>query len=318
MKEYIWILLILLGLVILTMLFFIIVTIVLYKSTFKRQHSNNLMPKDWTPYLEKLKDAKLLILSNPNLTEHHIKSYDDKYNLCGYYIKSKNKSDILILLLHGYRSSGLSDLSLFYNIYKDSDFDVFAVDHRSHGKSEGTHIGFGTLDHRDVKEWLKYLKEKFPNKKIIIHGVSMGANTSLLLSDYQFDEVKGIIADCGYTSVYEQFKHIIKTMIKLPSGLLLKSSNYFSKKFCGYQLKEEDTKEHLKHSIRPILFIHGEKDTFVPTRFSKENYDSCVSDKELLIIENASHAQCALVDEDKYRTTVLNFVRKITNKDDKY
>lgn len=293
-------------------MFFTLVIFVLYKSTFKRQHKNNLMPKDWEPHLEKLKEAKQVISSNPHLTEHHIRSFDDKYELCGCHIKSKINSDVLILLLHGYRSSGLSDLSLFYGIYKDTNFDIFAVDYRSHGKSEGTHIGFGTLDHKDVKKWLDYLKDKFPNKKIIIHGVSMGANTSLLLSDYEFEEVKGIIADCGYTSVYEQFKHIIKTMIRLPSALLLKVTNCLSKKFCGYQLKEEDTRKHLKKSLRPILFIHGDKDTFVPTKFSMENYESCVSNKELFIVPNASHAQSALVDEVQYRTKVLNFIEKVT------
>ena len=312
MEWYYWVLIVVLSLLILVISFFTIVTFVLYKSTFKRQHSNHLLPKDWEKYMEQLKEAKRIIISNPNLTEHHIRSFDNKYDLCGYHIKSKTDSDILILILHGYRSAGLNDLALFYNIYKDTDFDIFAVDHRAHGKSEGTHIGFGTLDYKDVKGWLNYLKEYFPNKKIIIHGVSMGANTSLLLSDYQFNQVKGIIADCGYTSVYMQFKHIIKTMIKLPSFLLLKASNFLSKHFCGYQLKEEDTKNHLKNSIKPILFIHGENDTFVPTNFTIENYESCVSDKEMFIVKNATHAQSALVDEEQYRNKVLSFVNRVT------
>lgn len=312
MEWYYWILIVLSSVVMFTILFFVVVIFVLYKSTFKRQKSNHLMPKDWTPFLEQLKKAKLAIISNSNLTEHHIRSYDDKLELHGYHIKSEITNDILILVLHGYRSSGLNDLSLFYNIYKDTNFDIFAVDHRSHGNSEGTHIGFGTLDHKDVKKWLDYIKENFPNKKIIIHGVSMGANTALLLSDYQIEEVKGIIADCGYTSVYAQFNHIIKTMIKLPSGILLKASNYLSKRCCGYQLKDEDTKEHLKKSLRPILFIHGDKDTFVPTSFTFENYESCASNKELLIVSNASHAQSALVAEEQYRNKVLSFIEKVT------
>ncbi len=310
MEWYNWLLIIVVVLLILSLIFFATIIFVLYKSTFKRKHSNNLLPDDWSCFLDKLKEAKQALLSNPTLSEHHIRSYDDKLDLCGYHIKGN--SDILILLLHGYRSSGLSDLSLFYNIYKDTNFDLFAVDHRSHGKSEGTHIGFGTLDYRDVKKWLEYLKENFPDKKIIIHGVSMGANTALLLSDYQCEEVKGIIADCGYTSVYEQFKHIIKTMIRLPSSLMLKITNILSKRFCGYELHEEDTKKHLERAIKPILFIHGDKDYFVPTIFTTENYACCNSSKNLLIVANATHAQSALVDEVQYKNKVLDFIESLT------
>lgn len=62
--------------------------------------------------------------------------------------------------------------------------------------------------------------------------------------------------------------------------------------------------------MRPILFIHGEKDNFVPTEMVYRNYAATHAPKELLIIENAGHTQAYETDIPLYRNTVKNFLDK--------
>ncbi|RYG71153.1 hypothetical protein EU245_14955 [Lentibacillus lipolyticus] len=53
---------------------------------------------------------------------------------------------------------------------------------------------------------------------IILHGKSMGAVTVLMASGEELpDEVKGIVADSGYSTVKAELAHQLKHLYQLPS-----------------------------------------------------------------------------------------------------
>ena len=45
----------------------------------------------------------------------------------------------------------------------------------------------------------------------------------------------------------------------------------------------------LRKNKVPVLFIHGQDDSFVPVSMTKENYEACVAPKEILIVPGAIH-----------------------------
>ena len=71
---------------------------------------------------------------------------------------------------------------------------------------------------------------------IVLHGISMGGATVLMVSGEELsDNVKAIVADCSYTSAYDEFKYYLKNkgcppFLLLPSATLL--SKKTSSKFC--------------------------------------------------------------------------------------
>lgn len=189
---------------------------------------------------------------------------------------------------------------------------MLLVDERAHGESEGTYIGFGCLDRKDAAKWAEYAVELLGGGcEIWLHGMSMGGSTVLMASGMKLPrEVKGIISDCAFTNAWEVFSHVLKTQYHLPAFPVLNISDQMTISRAGYSLRECSAKEEVKKAKVPILFIHGDADTFVPCRMCREIYDACASEKEILIIKGAGHCESFYKDQEKYEETLTAFLEK--------
>ena len=122
--------------------------------------------------------------------------------------------------------------------------------------------------------------------------------------------VSGIIADCGFTSVYEIFEYVLKRDYHLPKFPIIYLTNIISRLRAGYGYKDIDTSAEIARSNIPILFIHGENDEFVPLWMTMENYSYCRADKELFIVKESEHAESHYIDKKGYEKRVLAFMEK--------
>ena len=190
----------------------------------------------------------------------------------------------------------------YIKFYHDLGFHILLPDNRAHGESEGTYIGFGWLDRLDCIQWIHQVKDYFhKDLQIVLHGISMGSATVLMASGEELpDDVKCIISDCGFTSVLDEFKHELHQR-HIPASLVLPTATLLSKKRVGYSFKEASTIEQVKKSKTPTLFIHGDRDNFVPTYMVYDLYNACSADKDLLIVEGAGHAPVSYTHLDVYK-----------------
>ena len=76
-------------------------------------------------------------------------------------------------------------------------------------------------------------------------------------------------------------------------------------------MKDADTTEAMKRNTRPVLFFHGEKDTYVYPNNSFQNYMLCKAPKELVIVQGARHLCSAYADPELYQRTVMEFLRNM-------
>ena len=170
----------------------------------------------------------------------------------------------------------------------------------------------GYHDAKDLIEWIKYINSNYSDAEILIHGVSMGAATVMIASS--LDElpanVKVIIEDCGYTSALEQFKFQLKKLFNLPSFPILNIANLAVKIKAGYFLNEASPIDSVKKAKVPIMFIHGDKDTFVPFYMLDELYNACNTEKSKLVVKEASHAHAEDENPDLYWSEIDKFVNK--------
>lgn len=236
----------------------------------------------------------------------------DGLKLSGIFLKTKNKSDKTVICFHGYTGNGENDFASLARFYHKNNINVLIVDDRAHGKSEGKYIGFGVLDRFDALSWINYIVEKTgENSKIFLHGISMGGATVLMSAGLQIPEnVKAIIADCAFTSVYGIFSHILKQEYHIPKFPVLFLTEFMTRIRAGYGYKDVNTTEILSKTKLPVLFIHGELDNFVPLSMSKKNYNVCSSDKKLFIVKGADHAESYYIDRAGYEAVVAEFIQK--------
>lgn len=243
----------------------------------------------------------------------YIKSYDN-LKLHAHIIKNHALSNIWVIMCHGY-SGNAPRLKRMASLFYKMGINVLAPDARGHGKSEGNYIGMGWNERFDIINWANLIISKNKDAKIILYGISMGGATVMMTSGEKLPQnVKCIIEDCGYTSVWDelnyQFRKFLKHRFSLISNLILILISLETKIRAKYSFKEASALKQVKKSRIPILFIHGSKDKFVPTFMVDKLYSAANCKKEKLIIEGAAHAESYEFCPGLYEKTVQNFIEK--------
>jgi len=230
-----------------------------------------------------------------------------------YYLAQSNALAPVVILLHGYSVRALG-MSIFARIYYEKfGCSILSIDALAHGQSEGKMIGFGYKERMDVNAWINTLQSQFPDQtSFLIHGLSMGAATALFaMTSHLHKDVKGVIADSGFTQLEPVFKRQIKEMYHLPQQPTLFLLNILMKLSVGFSLKEASIYPNLKHMDRPLLLIHGTNDMFVPYTLSKELYEAHPQHTQLWLV-NQSHHACAIRDErSEYVDQIKTFIHQI-------
>ena len=232
----------------------------------------------------------------------------DGLKLHAYWIPAENARGT-VLLAHGYRSSMLLDFGAAFEVYHDLGMNILVPDQRAHGKSQGRFITFGVKESQDMLCWICYHNSNFGELPLILSGMSMGASTVLYLADEELPaNVKGIIADCGFTSPRDILASVFKDVTHLPAGPSLVVADLCARLFAGFGLNQKDTRRSLANSKLPILLIHGVEDGFVPCAMSEQAYAACTGPKQLLLVEGADHGVSFLQAPDRYGKSVMDFI----------
>lgn len=283
-----------------------------YRRTMKRNNAKvertiKMAGTDWSQYMELIQARKESMMAQPH-KEVSIRSEDGLKLYANYFPNKKEKK--VVICFHGYTSQGLSDFIGLSDYYRRHDYSMLLPDARAHGKSEGEYIGFGCLDRRDALRWIYWIIEQCgEDVQILLHGISMGGATVLMSSGLELpSQVKGIISDCGFTSPKEVFTHVLHSMYHLPAFPLLPITDWINQKKAGYGMDECNAAREVRKAKIPILFIHGDADTFVPYKMCGELYKNCASQKTKLIIKGAAHAESYYKDMDAYECALDQFI----------
>ena len=250
--------------------------------------------------------------NNAKLEDAYITSRDG-LKLHGYYYRHENAKRAIILV-HGYRGTGVSNFSAVFPFYAKDNCDMLVIDQRCAGESDGKYITFGITERYDAADWAKWLSQRRPDIPIYFDGISMGAATVLGASDLELPKnMAGIIADSGFTTPREILKHVIKTYIPLPVFPTLNLIALMFRIFTGHSIDELDCRECVRNTTIPISFAHGKKDRFVPYTMCEENYAACASDKMVFYSENAEHGMSFIENQDELLAELMKFFAKNDN-----
>lgn len=284
----------------------------LRKPTATAEHTDLSANTNFAQHLEFIRERKAF-LTDDMMEDVWISSFDN-LRLHGTLINNNN-SDKLVICFHGYTSKGLNEYGSMAKFYYEQGLSLLIIDERNHGDSEGVHTGFGVLDRLDAQKWIEYIVGRFgKDVKILLHGDSMGGATVLMTTGLDLpSNVKGIVADCAFTSAFDVFSHVLKRDYHLPKFPILYVANIITKRKAGYGFKDVSTLDCVSKTQIPILFIHGDKDDFVPVWMSEKNHEVCSSPKKLLIIEGADHAEAYYVGTEAFENAVTEMIKKYMN-----
>jgi len=205
------------------------------------------------------------------------------------------------LMFHGYRGTAERDLCGGVQRSFSLGHSALIVDQRASCRSGGNTITFGCKESRDCLSWINFMVQHFgADVRIILCGISMGATTVLLAAGGNLPQnVIGVLADCGFSSAKDIICKVIRQM-KLPDKLLYPFVRLGGILYGGFDPNKADATAALKNCSVPVIFFHGDTDDYVPCEMSRINYNACPAIKELVVIPNAGHGLCYIVDGQGY------------------
>ncbi len=242
---------------------------------------------------------------------------DEGTRLHALYVPAADTTRRTAVIVHGYTDNSIRMLMIGYLYSRQLKYNILLPDLYGHGMSEGTEVQMGWKDRLDVLRWTEEANHLFGgNTQMVVHGISMGAATTMCVAGevehglHQQPFVKCFVEDCGYTSAWDEFRGELKNQFGLPAFPLLHVASALCDMEYGWSFREASPLEQVKKSTRPMLFIHGDADTFVPTWMVHPLYEAKPGPKELWIVPDAEHAVAYKENPETYTRKVGEFVGK--------
>lgn len=263
----------------------------------------------------KINNQNLYNLGPEDIT---IKSVDG-LNMKAWYVPADKETNRFVICVHGWNCNGPDEMSHILPFYHNElGYNYLLPDHIGHGRSEGSRVGFGSFDSKNILLWIDYLINRFGEDiEIILHGISMGGATVLNVNEMAPPEqVKIIIDDCGFTGAEEIIAKEAKEILGFQPKLTLKLASCMCKLKAGYFFSESAPLKNMYRAKNPILFIHGMADTFVPFEHGKKLYDACPVPKDCMWVPGAIHAFSYYDEKEQYEAKIKEFIAKHMDKKD--
>ena len=182
-------------------------------------------------------DAIIRLRENYTAEEVSIQT-DDGLTLPGYFYINENPTKDTFLCVHGYNTNSDFAFAAMVEPILNAGYNCFLVNHRHFSGHEGKFTGFGILEKEELIKWIECVNSYFPDGKIILYGTSMGAATIMQASDKDLTpNVVGFIEDCGFTTCYDEFSYLCKSVTHLPSKPIIGSLGFMSKALLDLDIK---------------------------------------------------------------------------------
>lgn len=267
--------------------------------------------EDLVKVFSKRKDKPLEKLKNYKTDELMIQS-SNNYKLESLFITSNIKTKNTIIIVHGIGSNYYEMLKIAYG-YLDKGYNVLIYNQRNTGNSGGDNYTFGLYERYDLDSIVKFVKNKFPDGKLGIHGFSMGGGTAAMHTAINSEnkEVDFYILDSPYSEMKDAIrmgvleKHIPNILV----NYVVTCGDLYNKFKSGFWYSDVEPYKAIEKSNVPILFIHGTKDTVCNYQNSQKMYDLVKHNKkELWIIEGVEHVSGYDSDSRAYFNRIFKFI----------
>lgn len=240
-----------------------------------------------------------------------IRSADGEVRLHAYYVRAPRPTRRTALIVHGYTDNAVRMMMIGRMYNRDLGYNILLPDLRYAGGSGGDHIRMGWLDRLDVEQWERDVLPRLfgDTATVVVHGISMGAATTMMMSgDSLPTRVRAFVEDCGYTSVEEQFGKELRERFGLPAFPLLPVASAICRLQYGWSFAQASALRQVARCRRPMLFIHGGSDDFVPTRMVYRLYAAKPGVKRLWVAPGSAHAESYHDYPEKYTQCVRDFL----------
>lgn len=229
----------------------------------------------------------------------------DGTKLCGVWYPRGKRA---VILAHGYKSTPLNNFAGIARWLLENGWSLLTIVERGHGKSGGM-CTFGVKEAEDLRAWAEWTARRGDIDDIVVYGMSMGGAAVNIASPGPWpDTVRALISDCGYVDIKDQMQEMMRKMAlnrrMISPFVIFWMRIGFRQRLRGYGT------EQLGKATLPMLFIGGGRDAIVAAGTVRRAYEACGAEKQLLIVDSATHTTAYYADT----ATVQETVRKLIDR----
>lgn len=232
------------------------------------------------------------------------------YALSGWFIPCGTDTKKTVIIVHGVTRSRMTSIK-YVELFRKRGFHVVVYDHRRHGKSGGASTTYGFYEKEDLRAWVDWVFQRVgPGAIIGTHGESMGAATVLQHAAMD-NRLRFCIADCPYSNIVGQLIYRLKVEYpRLPVYPTIPLVVLICRLRSGAPLSMAESLKALPLAETPVLFIHGQEDTYIEKRMTEEMYRLKQGPKHLYLAPKADHAEAYMKNPDEYDRIVGEFLQE--------
>ncbi len=191
---------------------------------------------------------------------------DDNVMLHGILFKA-DSSKGLVFYLHG-NAGSLKSWGEIANTYTDLDYDLFMLDYRGYGKSEGKISSENQL-YSDIQKVYDILKNTYDENNIVVLGYSIGTGPAAKLASTNHPKL--LILQAPYFNLTDLMKHYFPV---IPA---------FALKY------KFETNKFIRECEMPVAIFHGDRDEVVYFKSSLKLKELMKKTDRLIILKGQGH-----------------------------
>ena len=231
----------------------------------------------------------------------------DGVELSGWYMGGAD-SELVVACGHGlFRSRReVLDRAAFF---RKQGFDTLVFDFRRHGESAGERVTLGYHERNDFGSAARFLRERRPDAKVLLYGVSMGAVAALLAAS-ELTEVDAVVADSPFLNIEHTVMHHLDLLFGLPRFPFGSSLLLAIELSAGFDRDDFDLEKAIaRMGERPVLIVAGEEDRRMSVALQERVFKASVSEaSRFRSFPDARHGAAYRMHADAYEAMLMDFV----------
>lgn len=228
-----------------------------------------------------------------------------KHKVSAWYIPYAGATTTIVLC-PGYREKRADMLGLSAHLWR-AGHNVLVFEYYGHGAIVGTPV---TLGYREINDFLGavvYARQRAPHVRIGAVGYSMGAAVTIM-GAARTKEVEAVVADSAFATHKSVIDYAVRRTIHLPFVFFDHVTDRLLWLRAGYRFSQVEPLRDIRHlAPRPVLLIHGEKDSIVDPQDAPLLYEAAGEPKELWMLPEADHCGAYFADRVAYVNKVAAF-----------
>ena len=181
----------------------------------------------------------------------------DNVTLEAWFIPGSNQRPV-IALFHGYAASKSTLLSAARAL-NEAGYATLLVDFYGSGGSSGSGTTLGVKEADDVAAAVKYVRRTWPDRQVVLYGISMGGAAVLRAVAANGVKADAIIVEATFDSLLNTGKNRFRAM-GLPGSLFTDLLLFWGSVQNGFNMFSHNPADYARAVSQPALILHGEMD----------------------------------------------------------